>query len=713
MSLGQPRKEPLGREAVMLRKIEALQRLEEAHRLDKEKLQRNYDTQAVINALLQLSLEEVPLRDLLGRALDLLLSIEWLSFEAKGSIFVVEDDPRVLVMMAQNGIAKSVRKTCARIPFGKCLCGQVASSGKILHVGSVDSRHKKHYRNMGPHGHYCVPIVYKDGVLGVINIFVRAGHVREKHEEDFLRAIANTLAGIIVRRKTEEALQKSRKQLQDITSGLGEGVYVLDARRRLTFMNPEAERLLGWTEQELLHRQVHDVIHGRKAHGRSVAADACPVHQVIRSGETFRTEDDVFVRKDGSLLPVAFVSTPIAEAGRVVGSITAFRDISEKKKMEKELLKVRRLESVGALAGGIAHDFNNLLTAIWGNLALAKMYSQGENDMVQERLQEAENAARRAKDLTQQLLVFSRGGAPVKRTLSLPTLVQRAVALALSGTKVRFTLSAPDDLWRAPIDEGQISQVIHHLALNAHEALPQGGEIVVRCSNRVVDGNSDLPVEAGEYICLAMQDHGVGISKKNLPLIFDPFFSTKEKRSGLGLATAYAIVSRHGGHVTAASKPGAGTTVTLYLPAARRATAAEEVEPAAPPGALARILVMDDDAMVRTVAGMMLSRLGYEVEFATNGEDAVEIYRQAGERELPFGAVIVDLNVAGGMGGREALKALQALDPDVKAIASSGYSSSPIMADYRQHGFQGALPKPYQIIEMSEVLKSVLTERAA
>jgi CheY-like chemotaxis protein len=381
--------------------------------------------------------------------------------------------------------------------------------------------------------------------------------------------------------------------------------------------------------------------------------------------------------------------------------------------MEKELLKVRRLESVGALAGGIAHDFNNLLMAIWGNLTLAKMYSQGEDDMVQERLQEAENAARRAKDLTQQLPVFSRGGAPVKRTASLPTLVQRAVALALSGTNVRFTLSAPDDLWRAPIDEGQISQVIHHLALNAHEALPQGGEIVVRCSNRVVDGNSDLPVEAGEYICLAMQDHGVGISKKNLPLIFDPFFSTKEKRSGLGLATAYAIVSRHGGHVTAASKRGAGTTVTLYLPAAPRATAAEEVEPAAPPGALARILVMDDDAMVRTVAGMMLSRLGYEVEFATNGEDAVEIYRQAGERGLPFGAVIVDLTVSGGMGGREALKALQAIDPDVKAIASSGYSSSPIVADYRQHGFQGALPKPYQIIEMSEVLKSVLTERAA
>jgi PAS domain S-box-containing protein len=713
MSLGQPRKEPLGSEAMMLREIEALQRLEEAHRLDKEKLQRNYDTQAVINALLQLSLEEVPLRDLLGRALDLLLSIEWFSFEAKGSIFVVEDDPRVLVMMAQNGIAEPVQKTCARIPFGNCLCGQVASSGKILHVGSVDSRHKKHHRNMGPHGHYRAPIVYKDSVLGVINIFVRAGHVREKHEEDFLRAIANTLAGIIVRRKTEEALQKSRKQLQDITSGLGEGVYVLDARRRSTFMNPEAERLLGWTEQELLRREVHDVIHGRKAHGRSVAAGACSVHQVIHSGEKFRTEADVFVRKDGSLLPVAFVSTPIVEEGRVVGSITCFRDISEKKKMEKELLKVRRLESVGALAGGIAHDFNNLLMAIWGNLTLAKMYSQGEDDMVQERLQEAENAARRAKDLTQQLPVFSRGGAPVKRTASLPTLVQRAVALALSGTNVRFTLSAPDDLWRAPIDEGQISQVIHHLALNAHEALPQGGEIVVRCSNRVVDGNSDLPVEAGEYICLAMQDHGVGISKKNLPLIFDPFFSTKEKRSGLGLATAYAIVSRHGGHVTAASKRGAGTTVTLYLPAAPRATAAEEVEPAAPPGALARILVMDDDAMVRTVAGMMLSRLGYEVEFATNGEDAVEIYRQAGERGLPFGAVIVDLTVSGGMGGREALKALQAIDPDVKAIASSGYSSSPIVADYRQHGFQGALPKPYQIIEMSEVLKSVLTERAA
>lgn len=699
--------EPADEIAKMRQRIEELEVLEWDHKQDKKKLQRNYDTLSAINSLLRLSLEDIPLNALLDRTLELLLSIHWLAFESIGSIFLVEEGSDVLAMQAQNGITGSLLTECARIPFGKCLCGRAASAKDIVFAGSLDSRHEVVHEDMTPHGHYCVPILYAETILGVINIYVSEGHQRDEKEEEFLTTISNTLAGIIVRKRTEEALRSSEKKLRDVTSSLGEGLFVLDRTGSFVFINPEAERLLGWKEAELLGKAFHDVIQRQKPDGTLLPFEECPAYQAIHSGRKFASEEDRFNRKDGTLFPVAYVSTPVLEKGQVVASITAFRDISVSKKMEEELLKTQKLESIGILAGGVAHDFNNLLTAIWGNISLARMHSGSEETFVYERLQDAEKAARRAKNLTQQLLTFSRGGAPIKKTLFIVKIIQESAAFALSGTNVVCTFDIPDDLWSIEADEGQIGQVIHNLVINAQQSMPEGGEIRVGGENIRIEKASPLPLKPGKYIKLSVEDRGAGIPKENLARIFDPFFTTKATGAGLGLATSYSIVSKHDGHITAESEAGVGTIVTVYLPASRKKILEEEEKIEGLKTGMGKILVMDDEEMIRTVAGMMLSRLGYEVEFAKDGHDAIKFFRIARKSGKPFDILIIDLTIPGGMGGLETIRELLEIDPHVKAIVASGYSDSRVMSDFRKYGFRAALPKPYEIIQLSAVLNAV------
>ncbi len=688
-------------------KIEELETLIEEYRRTEEQLRRNHDTQAVINALLSLSLEEIPFHDLLQRCLSLLLSIQWLSFESRGAIFLVEEDPEILVLKVANGLEGLDRKVCSEVPFGQCLCGKAALAGEILHVSSDDARHERKFDGMLPHGHYCIPIQYADRVLGVINIFVDAEHQRDPAEEEFLVTIARTLAGIVVRRRTEEALRKSEKKLRNITSNLGEGIFVLDAFGRLVFMNPEAERLLGVSEEALLFHEIDDLVFVGGEAEREVK-DESPFRQVLRSGMKCSSEDALFHRRDGTLLPVAYVSTPFMEKGKVTGLITAFRDISERKRLEKELLKSQKDESLGILAGGVAHDFNNLLTAIWGNINLAKIHIDPEDEIVYERLTGAEEAVRRAKDLTQQLLIFARGSRPVRKLISSARFVYGAVSFALSGSNVRPSFHFDEDLKSFEIDEGLMNQVIHNLVVNARDAMPEGGEIRIHCENSVVRVSDDLPLEDGDYVKISIQDPGTGIEKENLPRIFEPFFTTKPEGNGLGLATSYAIVRKHDGYITVDSDVGAGTTFTIYLPASSRTVVLQGGGGEIPFQGRGKILVMDDEEMIRAVAGQMLTRIGYGVEFAANGEEAIEYFEEARMSDAPFDAVLLDLTIPGGLGGLKVIERLREIDPDVIAIVSSGYSDDPVMADYEKYGFQGALPKPYKIFELSEVLHEVI-----
>jgi CheY-like chemotaxis protein len=330
------------------------------------------------------------------------------------------------------------------------------------------------------------------------------------------------------------------------------------------------------------------------------------------------------------------------------------------------------------------------------------------SDKIFKRLTDAEKACMRAKDLTYQLLTFSKGGAPVKKTVSLDEIMHDAANFALAGSLVRSEILMPGDLWPVEADPGQMSQVANNLLLNACEAMPDGGLITISAENLTIGHDDLIPGGAGRYVKVSIRDQGVGIPKEHLQRIFEPYFTTKHKGSGLGLSICYSIIKNHDGYITAESTPGLGTTFHVTLPASLNAIPLQHAGEGEPVPGEGRILVMDDEAIVRDVAGQMLTHLGYEVEFAQDGAEAIDLYSKAKESGAPFDAVIMDLTVPGGMGGKEAVQRLLTIDPDVKAVVSSGYSDNPVMSDFRRFGFSGVVAKPYKVLEMSRVLSQIL-----
>jgi PAS domain S-box-containing protein len=417
------------------------------------------------------------------------------------------------------------------------------------------------------------------------------------------------------------------------------------------------------------------------------------------------------VRKDGRQFPLEACGKSFLSKERTL-RIVAIRDITDRKKTEGELLKVLKLESLGVLAGGIAHDFNNILTAIMGNISLAMLYVKPGNELF-DRLLEAENASMRARSLTQQLLTFSKGGTPVKKTASIVDLIKESAGFVLRGSHVKCDFILEDKIWPVEVDEGQMSQVIQNLVINADQAMPDGGTISVRVENNVVGSEDSLPLREGRYVKIMINDHGIGIPDEYREKIFDPFFTTKQKGSGLGLSTAYSIIKKHDGYITVESEIGSGTTFFIYLPASRKRIAKKQAVGGVPISGAGKVLFMDDEEMVRNTAGEMLRRIGYTVEFARDGAQLIEVYVKALVSGQPFDAVIMDLTIPGGMGGKETIKKLLEIDPAVKAIVSSGYSNDPVMADYKKHGFVGVIAKPYRIKQLSEQLIKTMkpTER--
>ena len=379
-------------------------------------------------------------------------------------------------------------------------------------------------------------------------------------------------------------------------------------------------------------------------------------------------------------------------------------EVKQRKQVEDELMRAQKLEALGVLAGGIAHDFNNFLTIVQGNTDLAKIHMK-PGDPVCEILQQTDTACKRAASLASQLLTFGKGGAPIVRTTSVAELLAASVDLARAGSQVRFDLAIPDDLWPADIDVGQISQVFHNVLLNARQAVPEGGVIDVRAENVVIDEAVPF-IGTGKYIRILIRDNGCGIPEEILPKIFDPYFTTKETGSGLGLATAYSIVTKHHGHIRADSTAGQGSTFCIHLPAS-------ELSPVTQPANVVRmgtgrILVMDDEEAIRSVLGLMMQQLGYEVECASDGAEAVELFARAMVSGRSFVGVLLDLTVPGRMGGKEAAAELRSIDPSVKLIVSSGYSDAPILSEFKKYGFDDVIRKPYTLAELGDVLTRVI-----
>jgi signal transduction histidine kinase/CheY-like chemotaxis protein len=392
--------------------------------------------------------------------------------------------------------------------------------------------------------------------------------------------------------------------------------------------------------------------------------------------------------------------------GNLIGLWWLKRDISEKKRIEEEIIKAQKLESLGVLAGGIAHDFNNLLTAISGNITLGQANSKQSKTSMQ-RFEAAITAAKRAQDLTHQLLTFSKGGAPVKSPSSISQVLKDCASFALRGSSVSCDWHVPENLWSVEMDEGQISQVVNNLVINALQAMPQGGSVLIRAKNVTVREDQKLPLKEGKYVRVSVADHGEGISPENIPKIFDPYFTTKKMGTGLGLATSYSIIRRHDGLLAVRSKVGVGTMFYFFLPAAVTKSHSAPTILVEPFRGQGRVLVMDDEDMIRELAGEFIRELGYDVALAKDGTEALEIYKSALEEGRRFDAIILDLTVPGGMGGIETISELRKVDPEVKAIVSSGYYGESIMSDYVAHGFKAVLPKPYDLERLSKVLAMV------
>ena len=438
------------------------------------------------------------------------------------------------------------------------------------------------------------------------------------------------------------------------------------------------------------------------AHGKIIGSiEACYLE------EKPEIDQGLFLKEERGLIDVI--------AGRLGHIIERMRVEEDKKKLEAQLQQAQKLESVGILAGGIAHDFNNLLSVIMGNISMIKNDVKPEYG-VTDFLNEAEKASLLARDLTKQLITFSKGGAPVKKISYISNLIEKATDFALSGSNIGCEINTPDDLWPVEIDQGQIRHVINNVVINAVQAMPKGGTIEV-CAENFISGSDkdyeELSLQDGKYVKLSIRDQGTGISDKDLPLIFDPYYSSKErgtqKGMGLGLATAYSIIKQHHGEITAESKVGVGTTINIYLPASEiEVPVQKKLEEKAISGK-GRILVMDDEEMVRNMIGQMLNCLGYKVEFSKDGDEAIESYREAMKSDKPFDTVILDLTVRGGMGGKEAIQKLIEIDPDVKGIVSSGHSEDPVMNNFGGYGFCNAIAKPSSMPELSVILDKVIT----
>ncbi len=397
---------------------------------------------------------------------------------------------------------------------------------------------------------------------------------------------------------------------------------------------------------------------------------------------------------------------PVYTEQSVYNYLVQILDITDRKRLEEEHIKREKLDSIGVMATGIAHDFNNILTAILGNISLAKMYAADEKS-VSERLNEAEKASLRARDLVQRLMTFTRSSLPEKKVTSLTSLLREAVSFSLVGTKTRCIFDIVPDLWAAELDEAQIIQVFNNIIINADQAMPDGGTLRISARNFVATADNSLNLTPGNYVCIAFQDEGIGIPPEFLSKIFDPYFSTKRIGSGLGLATAYSIVKKHGGRIIVHSVLNEGATFTVYLPAIGEAVAVTPESPAPQFTYQGRILLMDDDIAVATVARQMLESLGYSVEVVSNGKVAIAEYQESLKAQNPYKIVILDLTVPGGMGGKETIKHLLEIDPSVVAVVTSGYSADPILTNYEVYGFKGALIKPFQLSELTAVLNKL------
>ena len=544
-------------------------------------------------------------------------------------------------------------------------------------------------------------LVKKDGQA----FYIRLECMVIKNKKDELRQIRAVVSDITEHKLAEEVLKESNTRLELATAASNIGHWDLNLLTNEAYFSTQWKWQLGYKDQEIpnlfeewesrLHPDDHDwVMKAVMDYVEGRSPEFALEFRLRHKDGTYRW---IYTRADKHF----------DDNGRPCRIFGCHIDNTERKTLEEDLLRAQKLESVGTLAGGIAHDFNNLLTTILGNVSMAKLQVSPEDEIFN-LLSETETASVRAQTLTKQLLTFAKGGTPVKENASIRDILKESCSFVLRGSKSDCEFSITKDLWSAEVDVGQISHVINNIVINANQAMPEGGIILVTADNLIEEGRHDLPIKPGRYIKISIKDQGVGIAENHLLNIFDPYFTTKEEGSGLGLATSYFIIKKHNGHIAVDSRLGVGTTFHIYLPASDKIV--PEKEKVVLIKGQGRILVMDDEASLRKMVGRMLKNLGYEAEFAKDGAEAIRMVKESKEAETPYDAVVLDLTIPGKMGGKEAINKLLEIDPAIKAIVSSGYSDDPVLANFHEFGFKGRLPKPFESRSLGKVLHEVIKD---
>lgn len=500
---------------------------------------------------------------------------------------------------------------------------------------------------------------------------------------------------ITERKQAEQGLRESEEKNKALINGMRDTVMVIDFDGNFVDMNIAAVEILGYSREELLSMGPADI---------DSTLDAGAIKNLIKeiSTDMLQVFETIHTTKNGKSIPVEIHSSIVRYQGKAA-ILSIGRDLTDRKQAEEERLKLEKLESVGVLAGGIAHDFNNLLTGLFGNIEIAKMYLSTDHKSYKF-LEHAERSMESATHLTNQLLTFARGGDPIKETLSIGEALAETAQFSLRGSNTKLQTNIAPDLWTVEVDKGQLSQVISNLVINAQQGMPGGGTIILAADN----------IETSEcrYVQITMQDEGVGIAPQYLGKIFDPYFTTKQKGSGLGLAVTLSIINKHNGTITVNSTLNEGTTFTIRLPAAEEAEkttpgkTSDEVD--SEPVPAVHILVLDDEETVRNVLGAMLEKMGHRVSYAAAGQEAITKYRNAQKNNSPYDAVITDLTIPGKMGGEAVAQEILAVNPQAKIIVSSGYTTDSIMTNYKAYGFQGRVVKPYRFAELKDVVEQML-----
>ncbi len=489
-------------------------------------------------------------------------------------------------------------------------------------------------------------------------------------------------------------------RLKDFTLGnIADAVYWITPDARIRDVNWAAEKMLGFTRSQILSMSVCDI-------DREFPAERWPEHweELKRAGSLLF--ESIHRSRDGHDIPVEITANYFKYDDREY-NCAIVRDITERRAMQEERIRSQKLESLGVLAGGIAHDFNNILTGIMGNISFARKLID-ESHRASKILEQAETGSRRAADLAHQLLTFAKGNQPIKKTVSARQIVEASSSLVLRGSRVRSAITIPDNLHPIDADIGQLSQAFNNIIINAVQAMPAGGTITITAENITLDSAHMPSLAAGKYIKISFTDTGCGIAAEDQEKIFDPYFTTKPSGSGLGLASVYSIISKHGGQISVRSTVGTGTSFDILLPASdRNSNETENGTTAMEANGHRSLLVMDDEEFLRDLAADMLGELGYHVQTCSNGDEAIALYTAAMAAGTPFSAVIMDLTVPGGMGGKEAAQHILRIDPQARLVVSSGYSNDPVMADHTRFGFCATIAKPYSMTDIAGVLSGL------